>query len=105
MEKEFITFYGKKVNLNNSRGDIPFIKSDFRRCQIRFCPGYKEIYTEVYQKEILEWIRMYKRMGNITSANKWIKFIKNMDRISDGNEATDLKRKIPKRHIEDAFIE
>ncbi len=93
---------GRKVLLKKNNG-IPFIKSDLRRCELRYTLGFKEVYTYIFQIDILRLINMCKTFNNIYYIEKFKKFINQIDKINE-NEKTDFERKVPRRPIESGYV-
>ena len=81
------------------RQGTPLIETDLRSFVLRFSPGFREVYTNIHQLDLLKIIKMSKQTGNKYMADKFTKFIKQCDEIDDGRKTDFRRTKIPKRHI------
>ncbi len=99
---EYVSIGGKKILLKKN-GGIPFIKSDLRRFELRYAVGLQEIYTHVFQIDLLRLINMCKAFNNAYYVEKFRRFIKQIDVINN-YETTDFKRKLPRRSVESGYI-
>ena len=97
-EEKYFYVNNKKIPKVIREG-TPLIKTDLRRFVLRFSPGFREVYTNIYQLDVLKIIKMAKQTGNKYMVEKFTKFIKQCDGIDDGNKTDFRRTKIPKRHI------
>ena len=102
-EKDFVFVGGKRILLNKNKG-IPFIKSDLRRCELRYSLGFKEVNTFIFQVDLIRLINMSKTFNNKYYIEKFKRFLKQVDRIN-GEEKTDFNRKVPRIPIESGYVD
>lgn len=101
-KEDYVLIGGKRVLLKKNDG-IPFIRSDLRRFELRYVLGFKEVYTYLFQVDLLRLINMSKGINNNYYVEKFKKFIKNIDK-ENKDENTDFERKIPRRPIESGYV-
>lgn len=102
-KEDYVTIGGKRILLKKNNG-IPFIKSDLRRCELRYALGFKEVYTHLFQVDLIRLINMSRSFNNQYYIEKFKRFIEQVDKIN-GNEKTDFDRKIPRRPIESGYVD
>ncbi len=100
---DYVLVGGKRILLSKNKG-IPFIKSDLRRCELRYALGFKEVYTHIFQIDLIKLMNMSKSFNNQYYIEKFKRFIKQVDKIN-GDEKTNFDRKVPRRPIESGYVD
>ena len=84
------------INKDNSNSEsfVPIIDTDMRRCEIRWSDGRRDVYTKLYQLDLLNFYNYAIQRNNNFYSIKIERFIKQIDKLL--NQNTDFNRQLPR---------